>query len=114
MKQNQEFQKIKESIASLQAEIKTSLASPEMASDNNKDVMDKIYRMCDGIYNYIDSVANSLYKHSDSAAHLPPIKSVAQMNKALKALGMDEDYTCAPKTIYASKNQFIIEAEMRK
>lgn len=107
-----DIKELKESIAKLQESIGAGIST--MPSSENKDIMESMYRMMGGVYDYIERVANNLYQHSDSGRHLPPISGPAQMNKALKALGMNEDYKCEPRTIYASKNSVIIEAEYKK
>lgn len=108
---DKELTKLSESIASLKTSISASLA--DMPADPNKDMMESMYRMVNNVYDYVDRLASNLYQHSDSSRHLPPISGPAQMNKALKALGMSEDYKCEPRTIYAGKNSVIIEAEYR-
>jgi|ERR1041384_2999505 hypothetical protein len=109
---DQKLQELSESIGKLKDEIKQSLA--DMPADPHRDMMDSMHRMVSNVYDYVDSVANRLYQHTDSSKHLPPISGPAQMNKALKALGMSEDYKCEPRTIYANRNGIVIEASYQK
>lgn len=43
----------------------------------------------------------SLSRHMQG--HLPPIKSTEQLERALKALGLDKEYEVEKRTIYASR-----------
>jgi hypothetical protein len=107
---DQKLQELSESIAKLKESIGASISA--MPDSQNKELYDSMYRMCDGIYSYIDRVASNLYNHTDPASHIPPIKGAGQMNKALKALGMSEDYEVKPKVIYSSRNNIIITAKI--
>ena len=65
------------------------------------DLVSNVSRRIDYIHQRIDSLSNDLYDHKYSG-HIPPIKSVEQMNKALKSLGLDSEYDVAKRTIFAS------------
>ena len=77
--------------------------------------------MMNKMYNMMGSIANNLhdridfvhkrmcgledehYKHkSTQNGHLPPIIGAGKMNKALKALGLDNEYNVNKKELYAS------------
>ena len=108
---DQKLQELSQTIGSLKEEVRAAMDN--MPSDPHKDMMEKVYRICDAIYSYVDNVASSLYKHTDPSSHIPPIKGAGQMNKVLKTLGMSDDYEVKPKIIYASKNNITIEAEYK-
>ena len=44
--------------------------------------------------------------------HIPPMNGPSQMTKALQALGMSDDFEVKKRTIYASKGNVVIEAEL--
>lgn len=50
----------------------------------------------------IGYVNDNLNEHTDSASHLPPIKGVEQMQRALAALSLEKEYRTQPKLILAS------------
>ena len=116
---DKELENLKNSIANLQSECKQLQADMgEMPDTNMKKHMDDmysmIYRMTDGIYQYIDRVANRLYEHASNGTHLPPINGPGQMATVLKKLEMNSDYDVKPRVIYASKNDVIVEASYQK
>lgn len=56
----------------------------------------------------------NLWKHLEG--HLPPIKSSEQMERAIDALGLGEEFQVAKKTIYASNgkpSKLVYEIELK-
>ena len=94
----------------------------EVAEDNGEDTdkkesicKDDVYKICAGfaqsIYyemqytnNYFMRLVEELYKDNamHREGHLPPIMGAGKMKAALETLGIAEDYTVAPKYIFAS------------
>jgi len=52
------------------------------------------------IHDRINRLQQALYSHTEKG-HLPPIEGAGRMQKALKAVGLDDDYQVQKKTIYA-------------
>lgn len=115
------LKELKASIETIGNEIK---AMPE-----KNDMMDKMHQMMSSMYNYVDYVLarsnerinaceNKMYDHMASSSHLPPIKGAGKMQKALKTLGLDDDYEAIkiPLYSYASvkKGPLTVEAEYKK
>jgi hypothetical protein len=63
-------------------------------------LMKEVQWQMNWINSEIDYLYTRFYRHEDG--HLPSIKSPAQMEGALKALGINEDYEVKKKVIYAS------------
>lgn len=87
-------------------------ASPEDWRDKHRQLVDFLGNVVGTLHNRISSLADNMYagdeylhKRMDDhmKGHIPPIEGAGKMNKALKALGMDEDYACMKKTVYANK-----------
>lgn len=53
------------------------------------------------VHDRISQLQGQLYDHTDKG-HLPPIVGAGRMQKALKAVGLDDDYDVQKKTIYAN------------
>ena len=53
---------------------------------------------------YLSNDMTRLYENANRHmdGHLPPLKGAGNMKKALKALGMEDDYSVQSPTIYAS------------
>ena len=64
------------------------------------DMMDNINAQISYVHRRIDGLSNELYNHYQG--HIPKINSVEQLNRALKALGLDSEYDVAKRTIFAS------------
>lgn len=86
-------------------QIFTSMAAvpADIAKPTNGDI-DNLHRRIDFLNQRLTNNQDDNWQkwHEHNKGHLPPISSPGQMNSVLKKLGLDEDYACAPKTIYAS------------
>lgn len=115
---DQKLEELKTSIASLQGELKqlnaamADIPMEDKVKEHLSNMYNAMYRMNDAVYSYVDRVSARLSDHI-YAGHLPPIKSPGKMNKALKALGIDDDYEVGKHYVScASKNNYVIEAEI--
>lgn len=104
--------KLQEARATAQKIIKELKAYADHPVDNSIDPQALVNRVVsymqtlEGRMGYLeDTVANQrerFYEHTDNG-HLPPIKGREQMSKALKGLGLSEEYEPAPKkVVYAN------------
>ena len=78
-----------------------------------------LYRSIDSVYRYTDSRCEELYRRMDRLVrafamhqrnHLPSPKSASQMEKAVKALGMGDDYEVRKNVIYVESGDNSLEA----
>lgn len=58
---------------------------------------------CDRLYKMIQDLWDELEDHLET--HLPPIETPEQMDRAVKALGLDKSYEVVKRQIYASNGQ---------
>jgi len=72
------------------AEANPSMEDIRWINERIGSLRDELYRLWDDLYNH---------KHN---GHIPAINGAKAMNKALKSLGLDEDYEVERKVIYAS------------
>lgn len=131
----EEFKKLQESFASCHAELKKLNESFKSKADDGmmpkkegedeeeescskedlNQVVDVVYRISENLYAYISRIDEyywKMFSEHTSNGHLPPILGAEKMDAALKTLGINKDYDVQKKVIYASKNNYIIEAEM--
>lgn len=131
---NEELKKMRESLATIQKQIEAAKPKPidpkEPDADDkfnnlHKSVMDMHNNMSaalNAMRNYMYAMEDDSYaRHSNFVnkhqnGHLPAITSAGKMEKALKALGMSEDYAVAKPTIYCSGStkRGLIEVEFGK
>jgi len=110
------FSKLKESLAELDEKIKQAKASAD-TEENARfyELVNLVYDLNRATREYLHELERELYDHASvQNGHLPRIKGAGAMEKALKALGMDEDYTVEKSVIYsvASRGgapEFVIE-----
>jgi hypothetical protein len=136
MKTKEDIQKLQESFAACHAELKkfneTFKAkaddgmTPEKEGEDKEDeeeycskkdlnqLVDVVLRISDNLYSYVAEVDGWNYEKWDKhlVGHIPSIIGAEKMNKALKVLGLSEDYVAQPKVIYSSKNNYVLEVEM--
>lgn len=104
----QELKDLKTAVASAQSAY-TAKASPQ---DGDAAYQSMCYRMdalasyIDRVYSYASRVEDALYNHANSSTHIPPIQGAGKMQKALKALGIEDDYDIQKRTIFASKDGY--------
>jgi hypothetical protein len=114
----QDFAKVKGSIEETGGEVVLSYNydTPEKASYDEVDekmanAMDYMYRsmdrQCEYMNERIDRLARAFYEHTDK--HLPNPQTPSQMQKAVTALGMGEDYEVKKRTIYATHGDKTLE-----
>jgi len=79
-------------------------SAPKANAEYTAEAMEKVYSYFQSEFNYmwrrIDAISEELWKHKDN--HLPCPKTPSQMQKAIDALGMGDDYEVEKKKIYAS------------
>lgn len=93
--------------------------------DTDDDSQDSIEEIVQDIYTdmyyLINSLRQYMYQQDDasyakwndhSKGHLPNAKTPSQMEKALKVLGMDQDYSVARPTIYATRTNAGLKFEV--
>jgi len=69
-------------------------------SDELKKVYETIYSILDRFDRRINYIWSEIYAHYKG--HLPSVPSVEQMKKAVKALGLSEEYEVQSKVIFAN------------
>lgn len=111
-----EINELKANFETLSEKLKISKASyhddPKMC-----EIMDFVYSMMESCHRRIDYISEDIYSFIDkhSEGHIPPIVGAERMNKALKVLGLDDDYEAYPKYISANtKNGLTIELNYSK
>ena len=134
MKINEDIKKLQESFAACHAELKKfndtfKAKADDMTPKDGEDkedeescskedlgkVVDMVYRMADSLYSYISMVDQSSFEWAQThqKGHLPNAKTPSQLEKAIKVLGMGEDYEVQKTKIsVAGKNNYILEVEM--
>lgn len=152
MSENTEkFKELNESFASLESaakELKACMDTAQVGKSMSDPMHDKLNNFAQAMYASINHLRQTMYNLHDSHAkrindnhnnihdrmdkhmegHIPAIKSVEQMNGAIKALGLDKEYE-APKrqvvnmagssyayasTIKASKKGLSVEIDFSK
>ena len=99
---NNEFKKIKESLASLDKKFQEVKAQmPE--NDKYGDLMEICYSMVSNLRNYVYAVEDQVWEHK-SQNHVPPLNAAA-MEKFLKVVGMDGQYKIQPPVLYIKANR---------
>lgn len=70
--------------------------------------------MVESLSSYVKYLNEAFYQHQKG--HIPPIKSVAQMEKALKNLGLESEYSVEKPSIYvsASRTGKVVSASYKK
>src|SRR5260221_14726850 len=115
MNTKEKFDELSTSFAGLQNTFKEVIAkaktSPEPMSPTTQDCMDAMYSSLNNVHQRISSLSDDMYayQHNHQDVHLPKIVGAGAMNKALAALGMDSDFAAQKKTIWASKDLFVIK-----
>jgi len=111
---NEELKKLREGIASCQAKLQPKQSKADMDEDDQEKEFMK--QMVNNIADYIFAIENQMYKmhQNHQIGHLPAIKSPGKMQKALKTLGVDDDYEVAKPliTIANTKQGMLIEANL--
>lgn len=83
-----------------------------ISAENLHSSINAVYRYVDNEYRYLSERINRLAKafsiHKQN--HLPSPATASQMSKAVKALGMEDDYDVKKKTIYIEQGDNSIEA----
>ena len=96
-----------ESLASLQEKLQEAIAYADDCCKETATLADlqNAFSYFNDRIRYVNDQMNSLwtslYEHT-SQGHLPKLAGAAQMEKALKALGLDGDYEVQKRVIYAS------------
>lgn len=107
---NKETQKLRESIADCQKKFQ-ELKGDGLSEDPR---FEALYNNLGYIIKYIYQVEDSLwnYRIEHAKGHLPQIKGAGKMQKALKTLGMEDDYEVTKPMISVanSKRGIIVEA----
>lgn len=117
---NNELEQIKVSLAALDKEFKEVIANGNgVETEEDKyakqiyDVANYFYRLIGEVKSYLFRLEQELYTH-ESDGHIPKIQGAQKMNHVLEVLDLNEDYQAMPKIVYASKNNYVIEAECPK
>lgn len=102
------FEQIIASLDKIGQNIKACMDSPDSKNVSKDDMLNMMSSMYDSMYasiRYVHDRIDDVHKRMDkhSVNHLPPIIGPEKMNKALAALGLDGDYQCEKRTIYATK-----------
>lgn len=109
-----ELEGLKTAIASAETKFKEITATPKengkITMEDCMAAMQYLHERVSNVYSYASRVESLIYNYADdhSAGHLPKIVGAGKMNKALKALGLDEDYQVDKKYIRASKDHIIV------
>lgn len=132
MKTIDDIKKLQESFAACHAELKKLnesfkakaddgiMPEKEEESCSKEDlgkVVDLVYSIADNLYSYINMIDKSTWDWSQTHknGHLPNAKTPSQLEKAIKALGMSDDYEVEKTKIsMAGKNNYVIEASLPK
>lgn len=112
---SQNLAKVKE--AYLKAKWSTKADGMDPEEEDSKEMEDQMEEMgaqmqsmcwtCEYLQSQINYLSRSFYDYVNyhSQGHLPPAPSAEQMTTAVKALGLDKEYTVQKKTIWA-KDKF--------
>lgn len=101
-----EFEAIAKSLEEVKSKFKivADVYDADSAPAVSYSDIDYLHRRCsdcvDRIYKLYDEVYKMFAEHTQN--HLPPIQTPSQMEKAIKALGLDKDYDVQKRTIWAS------------
>lgn len=119
---NEKILQLKADLQSLDEKFKEIKAMPVATDISETDK--KMYDLYDYMDRRISNIVQMIYALEDdfsmhkspAKGHLPPIMGADKMNKALKALGLDGDFECQKRIIYASspKKSSILEIEYKK
>lgn len=107
------FNELTQSFAYLNTKFKELLGKSKIAepiSPTTQDCMDAMYAAISNVHDRMSNLGNSMYSYQEKhqRGHIPPINSPDEMNKALAALGQDGNYQAQKKTVYATKDLFVI------
>ncbi len=87
-------------------------SAPTITEEQLYNSINSVYRYCDNEMRYLNERISGLYRvlsnHFDN--HLPSPKTPSQMTKAVKALGLEEDYEVKKNTIYVRDGNNSMEA----
>jgi hypothetical protein len=128
---NTKLQQLEESFASLlkdseaaieklkkaKADMGETETEDESEGPDTEELMNMCYSMFRNLADRIYYLGEDFYKYAGehSKGHLPPVKTVTGMQKALKALGMEGDYEInKPWISVASSRGTNIVAEFKK
>jgi hypothetical protein len=75
-------------------------AKAEYSREAIEAVYDYMSYKCEYINDRIDYLARAFYEHTEN--HIPNPQTPSQMQQAIDAMGMGEDYEVKKRTIYAS------------
>ena len=97
---------LKESLASLKTSIETfkeakGQPEPDMFRKMCGEIYDSLYAATNYLHDRIDRTNADVagWKADHNKGHLPPMKTPSQMDKALKVLGLQDDFQVARPTI---------------
>lgn len=126
-KEEKTLEELQSSMASLLKEYKELIGGAPSADvdnyvvkekDKNQENFDRMHSLMwqlnSDMYNYASRIHGMLNDHMDSGKHLPMMSGPGQMAKAVKALGLSDDYDVKKRVIYAANGEYVIEAEMKK
>ena len=111
-----EINELKANFETLSEKLKISKASyhddPKMC-----EMMDSVYSMMEYCHRRINYLSQDIYGYisEHNSSHLPPILGPGRMAKAIKVLGLNDDYQVQPRVLYAStKNGPVVELNYSK
>lgn len=122
---DKELTKLTEAFASIQTKYqeKVKLAKADVSCNetSNDDIVmellanlsSRISYLSDRVWQHQSDLYSTMASHNDG--HLPKIKSVQQMKKALKTLGLEDEVEVRPsQVIYASRNSLVVDIDYQK
>lgn len=109
------FKKEQDELKIIQANVTKKIEALAVTSDSDvKSIYNDMYSMHDRVcamvsraYDYMDAMNRQTYKtmQDHCEGHLPAIKGAGKMQKALAALGMEEDYAVVKPAIYCASTK---------
>jgi len=106
---NQSFATIQETFKTLKADMDIAKESGDVPiNDKLNACMNAMYGMIENVHKRINQTQADMYAHKNDG-HLPKCPSPEHMEAALKALKWDKNFEVAKKTVFASKDLFTIK-----
>ena len=121
-KQIKALKELNEAAASMQVEFKKKLDTmkadgySESKGLDMEDVMNYCYNMSSNISERISHLSDDMWswQHSHLKGHIPSFKSASQLEKALKVLGLSDDFIVEKSHIYINASTNTLEAAYKK
>lgn len=100
----EKIEELSKSFAAVDEKLKKIKADDYNSPERTKVILEGVMYSIRNIHDRMDYLSREFYnyyfKHQEG--HIPPIKTASQMQKALKAIGMEDDFEVKKPNLYIS------------